>query len=166
MSYINLNVLACEEWSSNQFIVRVSQADFISQEIDPRKRVTRKEPQWWIYIDSTQKIPIGVQSISVTRNGDWENYGYSPEASVKDDPDVKNLVQSFSSVSLHDITNEKFNVDQNLSEMLSINEEFSKKLIHQETPRCTASHSYCVSVELGMIWCKGCGDIKLVPSSK
>ena len=92
---INVTVLECHPWSTDQKLIKISENDFSANKMDRKKRVVKREPECWIYVDTSVTIPPGKVSLMVRVRGDWENYIYEEEE------DVNELITSLSTLTIH-----------------------------------------------------------------
>lgn len=78
---ININVLDSEFWKPGQCIMRISEQEFDSFFIDKRKRLVKRKPEFWIFVEtqSAKIIPLGENRLFVGINSfGKESYSLAP----------------------------------------------------------------------------------------
>jgi hypothetical protein len=97
---ITLTVLDCHHWKEGQCIIKISEKEFYNFSIDERRRVAKRNPEYWIFVDTphSDKVLTGkcIVFVSMDANGQ-KNYSISK----KDDNQINNLITVLQSCPPH-----------------------------------------------------------------
>ncbi len=178
--YFKVEVLASEYWKAGQFIIQISEFDFLHNNISKRKRLMKRAPEFWIFINTNDLTCIqqGLLKLREEKqivNGN-EEIRYRVDRFTNDNYDSSKFEEEFKAdfaevnpdyVAYDEKQLKKeYKEDFGKSVMLTTQEtEFISQLtskINNNTltlQQCPP-HKFIVSVELKIIFCEKCGKTK------
>lgn len=63
---IKVNIIDSEPWKNGLHIIKISENEFVELDIDPRVRLNKRIPEYWIFIDGPTNLkPLGLVDLLV-----------------------------------------------------------------------------------------------------
>jgi hypothetical protein len=154
---IEINILASEYWKSGQCIAKISEEEFWNFSINKRKRLMKRAPEYWIFINTGTKEQISPGKYVLFIFGDHTGKNYNLEP-VDPSPSPPLLdanvteIKQFSPIPIENMDKITFL----LSELITtINTVTNYRL---ECP----PHLFKCIPSLNVIFCEKCGKTKPV----